>query len=59
MRFVFESHGGSVMAKRMLPPDVYETAGRELEALVRELNEGTQGSILIRNEYLLVVVHKA
>jgi ubiquinone/menaquinone biosynthesis C-methylase UbiE len=58
MRFVFESHGGAVMAKQMLPPDVYESSGRELEALIRELNEGTGGSILIRNEYLLVIAHK-
>ena len=59
MRFTFESHGGAVMAKQMLPPDVYESSGREFEALVRELNEGTGSSILIRNEYLLVVAHKA
>jgi ubiquinone/menaquinone biosynthesis C-methylase UbiE len=59
MRSVFESHGGSVMAKRMLPPDAYESAGRELEALVNELSEGTQGRIVIRNEYLLVVARKA
>lgn len=58
MRSVFESHGGSVMAKRMLPPEVYESAGRELEALVSEVDEGTQGRIVIRNEYLLVVAQK-
>ena len=59
MRSVFESHGGSVMAKRMLPSEVYESAGRELEVLVGEVNEGTQGRIVIRNEYLLVVARKA
>jgi len=59
MRFAFESHGGAVMAKQTLPPDVYESSGREFEALVRELNEGTGGSILIRNEYLLVKAQKA
>lgn len=58
MRHVFESHGGAVMAKQMLPPDVYESAGRELEALIGELNEGTEGRISIRNEYLLVVARK-
>jgi ubiquinone/menaquinone biosynthesis C-methylase UbiE len=59
MRDVFESHGGAVMAKRMQPPDVYESTGRDLEDLVREVNRGTQDGILIRNEYLLVVAHKA
>jgi len=58
MRAVFESHGGAVMAKRMLPPDVYEASARELEALVSELNEGTHGDVLLKNEYLLVVAHK-
>jgi len=38
---------------------VYESAGRELEVLVGEVNEGTQGRIVIRNEYLLVVARKA
>jgi SAM-dependent methyltransferase len=59
MRSVFEGHGGAVMAKRTLPPDVYRRQGEEIEALVGELNEGTQGRLLIRNEYLLVVAHKA
>jgi SAM-dependent methyltransferase len=59
MRSVFESHGGAVMAKRMLPPDVYEAQGQELEALARELNEGTEGGVVISNEYLLVVARKA
>jgi hypothetical protein len=58
MRFVLESHGGSVMAKRTQPPEVIESAGRELESLILELNEGTQKRILIRNEYLLVLAHK-
>jgi ubiquinone/menaquinone biosynthesis C-methylase UbiE len=59
MRAVFESHGGSVMAKQMLPQDVYESLGQELEALVSKLNQGTQDHIVIRNEYLLVVARKA
>jgi hypothetical protein len=43
MRSVIEGHGGAVMAKRRLPPQVYETVYREFEAVVHELNEGTEG----------------
>lgn len=58
MRSVFESHGGAVMAKRMLPPDVYESQAAELEALAGQVNEGTEGRVVIPNEYLQVVAVK-
>jgi hypothetical protein len=56
---VFESHGGAVMAKRMLPPDVYESQAADLEALVGQVNEGTGGHVVIPNEYLQVVAVKS
>jgi SAM-dependent methyltransferase len=59
MRSVFESHGGAVMAKQVLPPDVYEAQARELEELVGNLNEGTEGRVVLPNEYLLVVARRA
>jgi SAM-dependent methyltransferase len=59
MRSVFESHGGAVMAKRMLPPDVYEAQATALEALVRQVNEGTKGRVVISNEYIQVVAVKS
>jgi SAM-dependent methyltransferase len=59
MRSVFESHGGAVMAKQVLPPEVYEAQARELEALVGKLSEGTGCRVVLPNEYLLVVARKA
>jgi SAM-dependent methyltransferase len=59
MRAVFEAHGGAVMAKRTLPADAYQCQADEIEALVGDLNEGTQGAVLLNNEYLLVVARKA
>lgn len=59
MSSVFEAHGGAVMAKRTLPADVYQRQGEEIEALVRERNEGTGGGIRLRNEYLLVIARGA
>jgi len=59
MRSVFESHGGAVMAKRMLPPDVYESQAAELEALVGQVNEGIGSRVVIPNEYLQVVAVKS
>jgi SAM-dependent methyltransferase len=59
MRSVFESHGGAVMARQMLPPDVFESQAAELEALVGQLNEGTEGGVVISKEYLQVVAVKS
>jgi SAM-dependent methyltransferase len=59
MRAVFQGHGGAVMAKRMLPPEVYERMGREIEALVSRHNQGSGDRVVIGNEYLLVVARKA
>jgi hypothetical protein len=59
MRRLNESFGGRVMAKRMLPPDVFESMEKELETLFREHNQGTEGRVAIPNEYLLVVARKA
>jgi len=47
------------MAKRMLPPDVYESQAAELEALVGQVNEGTGSRVVIPNEYLQVVAVKS
>ena len=58
MRGVFESHGGSVMAKKTLPPETWDAQGRALEELVTEVNEGSKGQIVIPNEYLIVVARK-
>ena len=58
-RATSESFGGAVLAKRMLPPDVYNRMGKEMEALFREHNEGTEGRVVIAGEYLLVVAQKA
>src|SRR6266540_570885 len=59
MRRFNESFGGRVMAKRVLPPDVFDSMERELETLFREHNQGTEGRVAIPNEYLLVVARKA
>ncbi len=59
MRSVFESHGGAVMAKRMLPPEVYEAQARGLQALVGDLNQATNGRVTLKNHYLLVLARKA
>jgi SAM-dependent methyltransferase len=58
-RATSESFGGTVLAKRMLPPDVYNRMAQEMEALFREHNEGTEGRVVIVGEYLLVVAQKA
>lgn len=59
MRATGESFGGTVLAKRMLPPEVYNRMAQEMEALFREHNEGTEGRVVIAGEYLLVVAQKA
>ncbi len=59
MRRFNESFGGRVMAKRMLPPDVFESMEKELGILFREHNQGTEGRVAIPNEYLLLVARKA
>ena len=59
MRRVGESFPGTVMAKRMLPPDVYERMSEDIEAAFREHNRGIEGSVVIDNEYLRVVARKA
>jgi hypothetical protein len=59
---VLESQGRMAMAKRLLPPEVYERMGREIEAPFRQHNEGTEGTegrVVIGNQYLLVVARKA
>jgi len=43
----------------MLPPDVFETMEKEMETLFREHYQGTEGEVVILNEYLLVVASKA
>src|SRR6266508_554426 len=59
MRRFDESFGGRVMAKRMLPPDIFESMEKELGILFREHNQGTEGRVAIPNEYLLLVARKA
>jgi hypothetical protein len=59
MRKVGESFGGTVMAKRMLPSEMYERMGEDFEALFWEHNRGTEGTVVIDNEYLQVVARKA
>jgi ubiquinone/menaquinone biosynthesis C-methylase UbiE len=59
MRKVGESFGGAVMAKRMLPPEVYAQMNEDMETLFREHNQGTEGQVVIENEYLRVVARKA
>jgi SAM-dependent methyltransferase len=58
-RATSESFGGTVLAKRMLPPDVYNRMAQEMEGLFREHNEATEGRVVIAGEYLLVVAQKA
>jgi SAM-dependent methyltransferase len=58
-RATSESFGGTVLAKRMLPPDVYNRMAQEVEGLFREHNEATEGRVVIGGEYLLVVARKA
>jgi ubiquinone/menaquinone biosynthesis C-methylase UbiE len=58
IRSVFAGHGGGVMAKRMLPPAVYDRMARDLDVLVREVNEGTQDHVVIKSEYLALVARK-
>jgi hypothetical protein len=59
MRRVGESFGGAVMAKQMLPPEMYERMGEDFDALFREHNRGTDGTVVVDNEYLRVVARKA
>jgi ubiquinone/menaquinone biosynthesis C-methylase UbiE len=59
MRRVGESFGGTVMAKRMLPPEAFDQMNKDFEALFGELNRATDGRVVIENEYLRVVAHKA
>lgn len=59
MRRFNESFGGRIKAKAMLPPHVFESMEKELETLFREHNQGTEGRVVIPNEYLLVVARKA
>lgn len=58
MQAVLQGQGGAVMAKQMLPPEVYERMGREIEALVSRHNQGSGDRVVIDNEYLLVVARK-
>jgi SAM-dependent methyltransferase len=58
MRAIFQGHGAAVMAKRMLPPEMYERRGKEIEALFSRHNQGSGDRIVIDNEYLLVVARK-
>jgi SAM-dependent methyltransferase len=58
MRAVFEAQGGVVMAKQMLPPEVYERMGREFETVASRRNQGSGDRVVINNEYLLVVARK-
>jgi len=58
MRRVGESFGGTVMAKQMLPPHVYERMSEDIEAVFREHNRGPGGQVVIDNEYLRVVARK-
>jgi len=58
LQSVFEGHGGGLLAKRMLPADVYQQQIAELKALVGECNEAADGRVVIRNRYLLVLVRK-
>jgi len=59
MRSVGENFGGSVMAKKMMPPSMFAQMGEFVEALFREHNRGTEGTVVIDNEYLQVVAHRA
>jgi len=59
MRRFNESFGGRLGGKRMLPPDVFESMEKELEAWFREHNQGTERRVVLPNEYLLLVPRKA
>lgn len=58
LQLVFEGHGGGLVAKRMLSGDIYRQQISELKALVDEWNEATDGRVVIRNQYLVVLVRK-
>jgi ubiquinone/menaquinone biosynthesis C-methylase UbiE len=59
MRTVGESFGGTVMAKRMLPPEAFDQMNADFDALFKEHNRGTDGRVVIENGYLRVVARKA
>ena len=47
-----------VVAKQLLPPEVFEKFAAENEARVQELNKATDGSVAYDSEYLLTVATK-
>lgn len=59
MRQWFEENAGpSVLARKFMPADAYESMVGEVMALVDELNERADGTVAFDNPYLLVVAHK-
>ena len=47
-----------VVAKQMLPPEVFEEFSKESRALTEESNTATDGSVYYESEYLLLVATK-
>ena len=47
-----------VVAKQLLPPDVFEKFSQENRALTEESNTATDGSVYYESEYLLLVARK-
>lgn len=59
MRAWFEQNAGtSVMARRAMPPDAYESMMKETMDLAQEVNAATDGRVRIDTEYLLVVARR-
>lgn len=59
MRAWFEENAGpAVAARRFLPAEANEAIAAETLDLVREVNQATDGSVVIDAEYLLVIARK-